>query len=65
MKEFYHSRNLALARMLAEKGLDVYAADPLLSEDMVRSKGLRYIRPEESDLIFDPFELKFTIVGGD
>ncbi len=65
VKEFYHSRNLALARMLAEKGLDVYAADPLLSEDMVRSKGLRYIRPEESDLIFDPFELKFTIVGGD
>lgn len=65
VKEFYHSRNLALARLLAEKGLDVYVFDPLLSEEMVKSKGLRYIRPEESDLIFDPFDLKFTVEGGD
>lgn len=65
VKEFHHSRNLALARLLAEKGLDVYAFDPLLTEDMVKRKGLRYIRPEESDLIFDTFELKFTVAGGD
>lgn len=65
VKEFYHSRNLALARLLAEKGLDVYVFDPLLSEEMMKSKGLRYIRPEESDLIFDPFDLKFTVEGGD
>ncbi|HOV51945.1 MAG TPA: nucleotide sugar dehydrogenase, partial [Methanothrix sp.] len=65
VKEFYHSRNLALARLLSEKGLDVYVFDPLLSEDMVKSKGLRYIRPEEAELIFDPFELRLTVAGGD
>ncbi len=32
VKEFYHSRNLALVRLLTEKGLDVYVSDPLLSE---------------------------------
>ena len=63
VKEFYHSRNLGLARLLAEKGLDVYIADPLLTRDEVIGKGLRYIKPEESDLIFDPFELKFHVSG--
>ena len=65
VKEFYHSRNLALARHLVKKGLDVYVSDPLLSEKEVNDKGLRYIKPEESDLIFDPFELKFNVVGSD
>ena len=65
VKEFYHSRNLALARHLVKKGLDVYVSDPLLSENEVKDKGLRYIKPEESDLIFDPFELKFNVVGSD
>jgi UDP-N-acetyl-D-mannosaminuronic acid dehydrogenase len=59
VKEFYHSRNLGLARLLAEKGLDVYAADPLLAGNELASKGIRYIKPEQSDLVFDPFELKF------
>ncbi|MCK9564620.1 MAG: nucleotide sugar dehydrogenase [Methanothrix sp.] len=63
VKEFYHSRNLGLARLLADKGLDVYIADPLLTRDEVIGKGLRYIKPEESDLIFDPFELKFQVSG--
>lgn len=65
VKEFYHSRNLALARHLVKKGLDIYVSDPLLSEKEVNDKGLRYIKPEESDLIFDPFELKFNVVGSD
>ncbi|MCX6677605.1 MAG: nucleotide sugar dehydrogenase [Methanothrix sp.] len=63
VKEFYHSRNLALVRLLAGKGLDVYVADPLLTPDEVIGKGLRYIKPEQSDLIFDPFELKFDAAG--
>jgi UDP-N-acetyl-D-mannosaminuronic acid dehydrogenase len=63
VKEFYHSRNLGLVRLLADKGLDVYVADPLLTRDEVIGKGLRYIKPEESDLIFDPFELKFDVSG--
>jgi UDP-N-acetyl-D-mannosaminuronic acid dehydrogenase len=63
VKEFYHSRNLALARLLADKGLDVYVADPILSEEDVRGKGLRYLKAVDADLVFDPFELKFEVSG--
>jgi UDP-N-acetyl-D-mannosaminuronic acid dehydrogenase len=63
VKEFYHSRNLALARLLADKGLDVYVADPILSEEDVRGKGLRYLKADDADLVFDPFELKFEVSG--
>ncbi len=58
VKEFYHSRNMALARLLKEKGLDVYVSDPILSEDEVAAKGFRSIRLEDADLVFDPFDLK-------
>ncbi|MDD1722815.1 MAG: nucleotide sugar dehydrogenase, partial [Methanothrix sp.] len=63
VKEFYHSRNLALVRLLAEKGLDVYVSDPILSRDEVEGRGLRFIKPQESDLVFDPFGLNFAIDG--
>jgi UDP-N-acetyl-D-mannosaminuronic acid dehydrogenase len=63
VKEFYHSRNLALAKLLADKGLDVYVADPILSEEDVRGKGLRYLKADDADLVFDPFELKFEVSG--
>jgi UDP-N-acetyl-D-mannosaminuronic acid dehydrogenase len=59
VKEFYHSRNLALARLLMEKGLDTYVYDPLLNESDVQTKGLRYIDPKNADLLFDPFLLTF------
>lgn len=59
VKEFYHSRNLALARMLVEKGLDAYVWDPLMSEQDVQNKGLRYLEPEKADLLFDPFNMEF------
>ena len=59
VREFYHSRNLALVKLLAEKGLDVYVSDPLLSGEDVEGRGLRFIKPEEADLVFDPFLLKF------
>ncbi len=62
VKGFYHSRNLALAELLMEKGLDTYVSDPLVSEDDVLARGLKYIRPEDADLVFDPFELRFEIV---
>ncbi len=58
-RSLYHSRNLALARLLMEKGLDTYVYDPLLSEQDVQRKGLRYIEPLKADLLFDPFQLKF------
>ncbi|MDD1732435.1 MAG: nucleotide sugar dehydrogenase, partial [Methanothrix sp.] len=52
VKEFYHSRNLALVRLLTEKGLDVYISDPLLSEKDLQEKGLRFLDAEKADLIF-------------
>jgi UDP-N-acetyl-D-mannosaminuronic acid dehydrogenase len=61
VREFYHSRNLALVNLLAEKGLDVYVSDPLLSGEEVEGRGLRFIKPEEADLVFDPFNLDFAI----
>ena len=60
VREFYHSRNLALAKLLADKGLDVYVSDPLLSGEEVEGRGLRFIKPEEADLVFDPFALYFA-----
>jgi UDP-N-acetyl-D-mannosaminuronic acid dehydrogenase len=59
VKEFYHSRNLALANLLREKGLDAYVYDPLLSREDVEKKGLCYIEPKDADLLFDPFSLQF------
>jgi len=60
VREFYHSRNLALAKLLADKGLDVYVSDPLLSGEEVEGRGLRFIKPEEADLVFNPFALCFA-----
>jgi UDP-N-acetyl-D-mannosaminuronic acid dehydrogenase len=58
VKEFYHSRNLALAKQLVEKGLNAYAWDELMSKEEVEGKGLHWIDPTEADLIFDCFTLK-------
>ena len=58
VKEFYHSRNLALAKQLVEKGLNAYAWDELMSKEEVEGKGLQWINPTEADLIFDCFTLK-------
>jgi len=46
-------------RLVMEKGLDAYVYDPLLSEQDVQEKSLRYIEPQKADLLFDPFSLKF------
>jgi UDP-N-acetyl-D-mannosaminuronic acid dehydrogenase len=60
VREFYHSRNLALAKLLEKKGMDVYVSDPILSREEVEGRGLRFIKPEEADLVFDPFALCFA-----
>ena len=58
VKEIYNSRNLALAKLLIKKGLDVYAYDELFSRDEVEKMGVRWIEPDEADIIFDCFELR-------
>lgn len=59
VKEFYHSRNLALVKLLTEKGLDVYVSDPLFSERDILDRGLRFLDAAKADLTFDPFLLQF------
>jgi len=58
VKELYHSRNLALARLLVEKGLDVGVYDELFTQKEVEELGLRWREPGEADVVFDCFELK-------
>ena len=58
VKELYHSRNLALAKLLMEKGLNVFVYDELFSNAEVEKLGLKYRKPEDVDIIFDAFELK-------
>jgi len=62
VKELYHSRNLALAQLLLEKGLNVYVYDDLLSKEELEKMGLRWIKPEDADLVFDCFDLKMRIL---
>jgi UDP-N-acetyl-D-mannosaminuronic acid dehydrogenase len=58
VKEFYHSRNLALAQLMSKKGLSAYAWDELMSKEEIDAKGLRWIDPKDADLTFDCFSLR-------
>lgn len=61
IKELYHSRNLALARLLVEKGLDVGVYDELFTPKEVEELRLKWREPGEADVVFDCFELKSTL----
>lgn len=61
VKELYHSRNLALARILSEKGFNVFVYDELLKEEEVSEIGLQFCTPDKADIVFDPFELRIII----
>jgi len=58
VKELYHSRNLALAKHLAEKGLDVGVYDEMFNKEEVEKLELKWMEPNDADIVFDPFELK-------
>jgi len=58
VKELHHSRNLALANLLREKGLNVFVHDELFRRAELEKMGLRWIEPDEADLVFNCFELK-------
>jgi UDP-N-acetyl-D-mannosaminuronate dehydrogenase len=61
VKQLYHSRNLALVKLLMEKGLNIFVYDELFSEEELEKMGLRGISPDEADLIFDSSELWMEI----
>jgi UDP-N-acetyl-D-mannosaminuronic acid dehydrogenase len=61
VKGLYHSRNLALARLLAQKELQVGVYDELFSKEEIESLGFNFMNPDDADLVFDCFELSFSM----
>ncbi len=57
IKELINSINLALVKLLMKKGLNVYAYDELFTREEIEEMGLRFIEPEDADLVFDCFKL--------
>lgn len=57
-KSLYNSRNLALAKHLMEKKLNVFVYDELLSKEEIVELGLKFIKPDVADLVFDCFALE-------
>ena len=60
VKSLYRSRNLALVKLLKEKGLNVYVHDDLYTRDEVEQMNLSFATPDMVDIIFDPFTLELT-----
>ncbi|MHC1565524.1 MAG: nucleotide sugar dehydrogenase [Candidatus Syntropharchaeales archaeon] len=60
VKELYHSRNLALTRLLMEKGLNVGVYDELFTREEIENMGLKSCEVEEADLVFNTFSLELT-----
>ena len=65
VKELHHSRNLALVKLLADKGVDVFVYDELFTKDEVLKLGLKWGNPEEADLLFEPFKLVLRVSNHD
>ena len=65
VKEVHHSRNLALTKLLADKGVDVFVYDELFTKDEVLKLGLKWGNPEEADLLFEPFKLVLRVSNHD
>jgi len=63
VKEFHHSRNLALVKLMMDKGLEVYAWDELMSREEVEAKGLKWLLPGDADLVFDTSTLLMEMPG--
>jgi UDP-N-acetyl-D-mannosaminuronic acid dehydrogenase len=61
VKSLYYSRNLALVKLLQDKGLDVYVSDPLLSQEEIEEMGLNFIHPSKADVVFDAFNLEIKV----
>ncbi len=57
IKELVNSMNLALVKLLVEKGLNVYAYDELVTRKEIEELGLRFIEPKNADIVFDCFKL--------
>jgi UDP-N-acetyl-D-mannosaminuronic acid dehydrogenase len=56
-----NSKNLELVKLLMKKGLSVSVNDELLSEKDIEKLGLKFGRPENAEIVFDPFTLELEI----
>ena len=63
VKGLYHSRNMALSRLLVKKGLSVFVRDELFSENEIEALGLKAMKPEDADVVFNCFKLCFGMEG--
>ncbi len=61
VKKTFYSRPIALIRLLAKKGLDAYAYDELYSKEEIEKMGLKYAKPQDCDVVFDPFKLTISV----
>lgn len=61
VKELYRSRNLALVRLLSDKRADVFVYDELFTKKEVQKLGLKWGKPEDADISFDPFNLILSV----
>jgi UDP-N-acetyl-D-mannosaminuronic acid dehydrogenase len=60
VKELYHSRNLALVKLLMKKGMDVYVYDEFFGKEDIERMSLKPINPDEADFVFDCFTLEIV-----
>lgn len=57
IKELINSMNMGLVKLLMKKGLNVYAYDELFTREETEKMGLKFIKPEDADTVFDCFKL--------
>lgn len=57
VKEMTNSVNLALVKLLMQKGLNVYVYDEMFTREEIEEMGLKFIEPNDADIIFDSFYL--------
>ncbi|MHC1625167.1 MAG: nucleotide sugar dehydrogenase [Methermicoccaceae archaeon] len=63
VKEVYYSRNIALVKFLMKKGLDVFVYDELFTKEEVEEMGLKWMKTDEADIVFNSFELEIVKQG--
>ena len=61
VKELFHSRNLAFARLLKEKKLNVFVHDKMFTKEEVKKLGFNWLEPKKADIIFESFKNRFVI----
>ncbi|RWX73448.1 MAG: UDP-N-acetyl-D-mannosaminuronic acid dehydrogenase [Candidatus Methanosuratincola subterraneus] len=61
VKELFHSRNMALAKLLADKGFRISIYDEMFTREEIEKLGLAWGDPDLADLTFDPFDLKIKL----